>query len=139
MDRTIEEAAEKGFTTTLFGRRRFIPELKSGNDSAVRFGERMAINTPVQGSAADIIKAAMIRIHEKLEEGGFASRMLLQIHDELVFEVRTDELEEVTRLVRAGMEGAGRAWGEGVGGGGVQLSVPIRVNFKLGENWSSVE
>lgn len=127
MDGTIREAAEKGFTKTLFGRRRFIPELKSNIDSAVRFGERMAINTPVQGSAADLIKAAMIKIHGRLGEGGFRSRMILQIHDELVFEVANGEVEPVIDLVRAEMEGV------------VDLSVPIKVNLKLGDDWSTVE
>jgi DNA polymerase-1 len=109
------------------GRRRFIPELKSTNEATVRFGERMAVNAPVQGSAADIIKAAMVNIQKRIKEGGFGSRMILQIHDELVFEVPEDELGRVKELVTEEMEGV------------ACLEVPILVNLSAGPNWGSVE
>ncbi|MBI5810951.1 MAG: DNA polymerase I, partial [Deltaproteobacteria bacterium] len=118
IDKTIEEARLRGYTTTLFGRRRFIPELVSPVDAIVRFGERMAVNTPIQGTAADMIKAAMIRIHRRIKESSLSSRMILQIHDELVFETPAAEKEELSLLVREGMEGV------------VDLSVPVRVNIK---------
>jgi DNA polymerase-1 len=127
IDTTVREAKKKGYTKTLFGRRRFIPELKSPNEGTVRFGERMAINTPVQGSAADIIKAAMIRIDKRLKAGGLRTRMILQIHDELVFEMHEDEQDEVKELVAGEMEGV------------QSLDVSIKVNLKYGSNWRSVE
>ena len=124
---TVEEARKKGYTTTIFGRRRYIPELQSPSEKTQRLGERMAINTPVQGSAADIIKASMIKIHSRFTKEGLGSRMILQIHDELVFEVAEDERERVGELVREEMEGI------------VELSVPVKVNMKSGYNWLSVE
>lgn len=127
IDATVEEASERGYTVTLFGRRRFIPELKSPVESTVRFGARLAINTPIQGTAADMIKAAMIRISRELEERKLASRMILQIHDELVFEAAEEELGVVTELVRNAMEGV------------IDLSVPIVVNMKSGGSWDKVE
>lgn len=125
IDRTVAEARETGSTRTLFGRRRFIPELRSPIDATQRFGARLAVNTPIQGSAADIIKAAMIRIWERLE--GRRSRMLLQIHDELVLEVSSDELSEVSGIVKSEMEGV------------VSLTVPVRVNIETGPDLNSVE
>lgn len=125
--RTIKGAKEKGYTETLLGRKRFIPELQSPNEPTLRFGERMAVNTPIQGSAADIIKAAMIKIHTRLKETAMRSAMILQIHDELVFEVHADETEEVKGLVTELMEGVTR------------LTVPVKVNLKTGPDWQSVE
>lgn len=125
IDRTVAEATDEGSTRTLFGRRRFIPELRSPLESTQRLGARLAVNTPIQGSAADIIKAAMIRICERLE--GSRSRMLLQVHDELVFEVAIGELDEVRSMVRAEMEGV------------VALEVPVRVNIETGPDLGSVE
>jgi DNA polymerase-1 len=127
IDRTVKEAKKRGYTKTLFGRRRFIPELMSPNEGTIRFGERMAINTPIQGSAADIIKAAMIRIHKRLKQEALRSRMTLQIHDELLFEVHEDEESKVKELVTEEMEGV------------TCLEVPIKVNLKSGSNWRSVE
>jgi DNA polymerase-1 len=127
IDRTVLEAKKMGYTETLFGRRRFIPELASPNEVTMRLGERMAINTPIQGSAADIIKAAMIRIHKRLKAGALRSRMILQIHDELVFEVHEDEKGEVKELVTEEMEGV------------ASLKVPIKVNLKSGRNWRNVK
>ena len=125
MDSTVAEAAEKGATRTLFGRRRFIPELKSPIESTQRLGARLAINTPIQGSAADMIKAAMIKIWKALE--GRRSRMLLQIHDELIFEAANEELADLKELVRAEMEGV------------LELKVPIKVNIETGVDLGSVE
>ena len=113
IDKTINEAKEKGYVTTLFGRRRHIPELKSESEQIRRLGERMAINTAVQGTAADIIKIAMINISKGLKECGLRSRMLLQIHDELVFESPDEEIELLQKLVREEMETA------------ANLSVPV--------------
>jgi DNA polymerase-1 len=127
IDRTIQEAKRRGYTETLFGRRRFIPELMSPNEGTIRFGERMAINTPIQGSAADIIKAAMIRIDKRLKAEALRSRMTLQIHDELLFEVHEDEKPKLIGLVTEEMEGV------------IRLEVPIKVNLKSGRNWRSVE
>lgn len=125
MDSTVAEAAEKGFTRTLFGRRRFIPELRSPVEATQRLGARLAINTPIQGSAADMIKAAMIKIWKRLE--GMRSRMLLQVHDELIFETALDELPVLRALVKAEMEGV------------YALNVPVRVNIEAGIDLNSVE
>jgi len=125
MDSTVAEAAEKGFTRTLFGRRRFIPELRSPIEATQRLGARLAINTPIQGSAADMIKAAMISIWKRLER--MRSRMLLQVHDELVFEADIDELPALRALVKAEMEGV------------YALNVPVRVNIETGADLNSVE
>ncbi len=123
LDRTIEQAKTTGFVTTLFERRRFIPELSSSVASVRNFGERMAVNTPIQGTAADLIKIAMIRISEKLASKGMASKMILQVHDELVFELPDSELEVMKQFVKEEMEGV------------VKLSVPILVDLGVGKNW----
>jgi DNA polymerase-1 len=123
LDRTIEEAKTNGSVTTLFGRRRFIPELGASLVSVRNFGERTAVNTPIQGTAADIIKVAMIHIHNSLAEQGLGSRMILQVHDELVFEVPDKEIELMKHLVKEKMEGV------------LRLSVPIRVDMGVGKNW----
>ncbi len=123
VDRTIEEAKRRGYTETIFGRRRYIPELYGPTDQVVRLGERMAVNTPIQGSAADMIKAAMIAIYRRLEDGGYTSKMILQIHDELVFEVLNDELADIKDIVKDGMEGV------------ASLKVPVVVNITTGRNW----
>ncbi|HXI10236.1 MAG TPA: DNA polymerase I, partial [Thermodesulfobacteriota bacterium] len=127
IDRTIADAAARGYTVTLFGRRRFIPELKSPVEATARLGARLAVNTPIQGTAADMIKAAMIRIDRLMKDGGFRSRMLLQIHDELIFEAAEGEVEVLSALVKKEMEGV------------VTLKVPVKVNLKYGSNWRTVE
>ncbi|WKZ34032.1 MAG: DNA polymerase I [Thermodesulfobacteriota bacterium] len=127
IDRTISEAARNGFTRTIYGRRRFIPELKSPVEATIRLGNRLAINTPIQGSAADMIKAAMIRISERLKESASRTRMLLQIHDELIFEAPDGELPAMRELIRGEMEGV------------LELKVPVRVNIECGPDWRSVE
>ena len=123
LDRTVAEARAKGYVETLFGRRRYIPELKDKNFNIRAFGERTATNSPLQGSAADVIKIAMIRIATALRERGLASRMILQVHDELVLEVPHPERETATELVKSHMEGA------------AQLRVPLVVSVGIGTNW----
>jgi len=124
MQSSVEEARSKGYTETLVGRRRPIPELVSGNRVERNRGEREAINTPIQGSAADIINLAMIRIFARLEEEGFRSKMILQVHDELLFEVHETELEELQTHIKNDME---NAW---------ELRVPLRVEMRAAENWA---
>ena len=123
IDRTLREAREKGFVTTIFGRKRPVPELRSRNPNIRALGERIAINTPIQGSAADIIKKAMNSLYRALKERGLKSRMVLQIHDELLVETPEDEKEEVKGLVRGCMEGA------------CELTVPLKVEIGEGRNW----
>jgi len=123
IDKTVDEAGARGYTTTLFGRRRFVPELSSPIEMTRRLGRRIAINTPVQGTAADIIKAAMVKLFHLMKEERMRSRMLLQIHDELIFEVTQDEAARVAELVKNEMEGV------------IELSVPVKVNLKTGSNW----
>ena len=123
MDSCIAEAREKMYVTTLLGRRCAIPEINSKNGAVRGYAERNAINYPVQGSAADIIKVAMVRIAHRLAEEGYKTRMLLQVHDELVFDVPVCELEKITALVTEEMEGA------------VDVSVPLLVEVGHGHNW----
>jgi DNA polymerase-1 len=123
IDRTIEQARQTGFVTTLLGRRRYIPELASASAPVRSFGERMAVNTPIQGTAADLIKMAMINIHDGIGARGYRSRMILQVHDELIFEVPDDEIEPLKEFVRHEMEGV------------LRLSVPIKVDIGVGKNW----
>jgi len=122
-DRTVAEAREKGYVETLFGRRRYIPELKERNVNIRAFGERTAANSPLQGSAADLIKIAMIRIARALREQRLASRLILQVHDELVLEVPEGEQQAAMRLVKRHMEEA------------AQLRVPLVVTIGVGKNW----
>lgn len=122
MEQTIEQAKQSGFVTTLLGRRRNLPEILSTNKTKREFAERIAINTPIQGTAADIVKLAMLHVGEALHKGGFASRMILQIHDELVLEVPESELTDVADLLRETMEQA------------MVLDVPLVVNLGYGQN-----
>lgn len=126
-DRCIKEARDRGYAETLMGRRRFIPELKSPHRQTRELGERLAINTPLQGTAADIIKKAMIDVTEALDGGRLESRMTLQIHDELMFEVSPEEEEEMLRLVEERMSGA------------VSLAVPLKVDMGLYDNWGQAK
>ena len=121
--RTIRDAYAAGYVTTLLNRRRYLPELQSDNRNLREFGERTAVNTPIQGTAADLIKVAMIRIAEKLRSGKWQAKMTLQIHDELVFDTPSDEADALTELVRTEMEQA------------IELSVPVVVDVGVGENW----
>ncbi|HET6778091.1 MAG TPA: DNA polymerase I [Gemmatimonadales bacterium] len=123
LDRQIELARRQGYVETLFKRRRYIPELKERNFSLRAYGERNAQNSPLQGSAADLIKLAMVRIHRAVREQGLAGRMLLQVHDELVFEAPPEEVEALSRLVRHHMEHV------------VTLQVPLVVDIGIGPNW----
>lgn len=126
IERTIEEASTRGYVTTLLSRRRAIPELSSSNRSIHAFGERTAVNTVIQGSAADLIKMAMIRISKRIRKEGLKSRMLLQIHDELVLEAANEEVETLQTIVRSEMEGI------------MALSVPLKVDLSLGHTWGSM-
>ncbi|MBI3320573.1 MAG: DNA polymerase I, partial [Candidatus Omnitrophica bacterium] len=119
----IEQAKRAGFVQTLLGRRRYIPEIASPDGAIRQFGERMAVNAPIQGTAADLIKVAMVSIARALRERGMASRMILQVHDELVFEAPPTEQDELASLVRDLMEQA------------MTLRVPLRVTVKTGTNW----
>lgn len=123
LDRQIQLARQQGYVETLFKRRRYIPELKERNFSLRAYGERNAQNSPLQGSAADLIKLAMVRIHRAIRESGLSGRMLLQVHDELVFEAPPSEVEALTRLVRDHMENV------------VTLQVPLVVDIGVGPNW----
>jgi DNA polymerase-1 len=123
IDATIEEVRRTGVTRTLFGRERPIPEINSRNPNARGFAERTAVNSPLQGTAADLIKLAMVRIDAALHAGGYRSTMLLQVHDELVFECPPEEVEAVSKLAKREMEGA------------CQLDVPLVVDVGIGDNW----
>ncbi len=127
IDRTLEQARHDGFVTTLFGRVRPIPDILSKNPNMRGFAERTAVNTPLQGTAADLIKIAMINIDKAFLDRKLRSRMLLQVHDELVFEVSQDEVEEVRELVREKMEGAH------------ELRVPLVAEAGIGGNWRDME
>jgi len=123
LDSMVAFAREHGYVQTIFGRRRYIPELRERNFNIRAFGERVAANSPIQGSAADLIKIAMIRINDALRTRNLRSKMLLQVHDELVFEVLPEELEQVSELVKYEMENAAK------------LSVPLVVDLGVGKNW----
>jgi len=123
IEETTSFAREHGYVKTLMGRRRYIPDINSRNWNVRGFAERTAINMPIQGTAADIIKVAMIRIRDFLNKENLKSRMLLQVHDELVFEIHEDEIEEVPSTIQALMESA------------VKLDVPLKVDIGIAENW----
>jgi len=123
MDRTRKQAAEQGFVETLFGRRLYLPDINAKNPSLRKGAERTAINAPMQGTAADIIKRAMVAVDQWLEESGLDARVILQVHDELVLEVREDLVEQVSREIREHMSGA------------AQLDVPLLVEVGTGPNW----
>jgi len=126
IDRAIKDAKESKQTSTLLGRIRFLPDINSSNRNLRQFAERTAINTPIQGTAADLIKLAMIKVDAVFTEKGFQTAMLLSVHDELIFEVPPDELDEAKNLIREIMEGI---W---------DLRVPLKVNVGCGENWAEV-
>lgn len=123
MEEEKKKAYELGYVTTLMNRRRVIEELKNKNYMIRSSGERMALNTPIQGTAADILKKAMVEIYDEFNKRGLKSKMLIQVHDELVFNVLNDELEEVSSIVRDIMENT------------IQLSVPLKVDIEYGDNW----
>jgi DNA polymerase-1 len=124
LDETIEAAKEMGYVTTLLQRRRYVPELASSDQNTRRAAERAAINTPVQGSAADLIKLAMVRLDPLLEASG--ARMLLQVHDELLVEAAAESADEIAALMKRKMEEA------------MRLDVPLKVDVGIGNNWAEI-
>jgi DNA polymerase-1 len=120
----VARARMEGYTSTMLGRRRYLPDLSSDNRQRREMAERMALNAPIQGSAADVIKVAMLAADRSLREQGFGSRMLLQVHDELIFEIATGEFDSVRDLVRAAM------------GGAAELRVPLDVSVGTGQSWA---
>jgi len=123
MDNTIKEAKANGYVSTLYGRRRYISEITSSNKNIIKFGERIAMNTPVQGTAADIIKVAMNIIYKKLKDGNFKSRLIMQVHDELIIEVNNEEKEQVSNIMKDAMENV------------TTLKVPLNVDLHIAKNW----
>lgn len=123
IDKTIEEARQKGYVTTLLGRRRYVPDINSRNRTVREFAERTAINMRIQGTAADLIKLAMVRIYNEMKKRKFKSKMILQVHDELVFDVAPDEIHTLKEIVQDKMQNA------------LQLDVPLVVELGIGKNW----
>ena len=123
MDRVIKDAKRDGFVTTLFGRRRYLPELSASNGMLRAFGERVARNAPIQGTAADIIKIAMIRVHERLSREVKDANLILQVHDELIVECRQSDAQRVCRILEEEMENA------------ADLSVKLSVEAHYGNTW----
>ena len=119
----VEEAKKKGYIDTIYHRRRYIPELASKNFMVRKFGERVAMNTPIQGTAADIMKIAMIKVYKALEENHLKSKILVQVHDELLIETAEDEVEIVKKLLVENMESA------------ASLEVPLKAEVEIGKNW----
>ena len=123
MERSVEEARERGYALTLMGRRRYLPELSSSNFNVRSFGERCAMNSPIQGTAADIIKLAMIRVAGELEKSGLEARLILQVHDELILEAPQAEAERAAALLQSCMEGV------------MRLEVPLKTDISIGGDW----
>ena len=123
MQKNVETATTYGAVTTLFGRRRTINEIRSSNHNVRAFGERAAMNMPLQGSSADIIKAAMINVYNKLKQGGYKAKLVLQVHDELVIDCPKDEADAVAKILKTEMENA------------ISLTVPLTVEVGVGDNW----
>ncbi len=127
LESVVSEAKKKGYTETAFGRRRYIPELNSANGNLRAFGKRVAMNAPIQGTAADIMKLAMIRVYERLKREEPSARLVMQVHDELIVEVPDERVDSVRRILREEMEGV------------VTLSVPLTVDVTVGKNWLEQE
>jgi len=127
MDSTVQQAEQDGYVTTLFGRKRWLPHVTSKNWRQRSFAQRAAINTPIQGSAADIIKKAMVDVCARLHDTSYRAKLLLQVHDELVFEVHRDDVVHVTQIVQEAMEHV------------VTLHVPLCVDMQAGDNWLAME
>lgn len=119
----VEEGKANGYVETLLHRRRYVPELSAKNFNVRSFGERIAMNTPIQGSAADIIKVAMVRVYNELKNRNLKSRLILQVHDELLIETYIEEIEEVKTFMKEIMENS------------IKLDIPLKVDLKLGDNW----
>ena len=127
IDGCVESAREKGYGITLFNRRRYISEINSSNYVQRSFGERVAMNMPVQGTAADIIKIAMVKVYNRMKKEGLKSQLVLQVHDELLIEAYRDEEEKVAKILEEEMENA------------VSLSVPLIAEVHTGDNWYDVK
>ncbi len=127
MEETKEFCRDNGYVQTIFGRKVHLPGISDKNGARRSFSERAAINAPIQGSAADIIKRAMIRLPGELNSAGLAAKMLLQVHDELIFEVPASEAEETSAVIRQVMENAAAP--------AIEMSVPLIVDAGIGENW----
>ena len=123
MEKTVETAKETGYVSTLFGRNRFIKELQSSNKILQNLGKRIAMNTPIQGTAADIIKIAMVKVYKKLQESGLDAKLILQVHDELIVEAKESDAEKVAALLKEEMENA------------VKLSIPLTADVNTGKTW----
>jgi len=123
LDETVMDAKKNGYVTTIFGRRRYIPELSVQNHNIRSFGERVAMNTPIQGTAADILKIAMVNVTEKFKENNMRSKIILQVHDELIVESPENEVEDAMRILKSEMESAGN------------LSLPLTVDIGIGDSW----
>ena len=123
LDTTVENAKKNGYVTTMYGRRRPIPELSSGNFMQRSFGERVAMNSPIQGTAADIMKIAMIRVWERMHRENLQSRMILQVHDELLIETLAEEKAQVCRILDEEMQHA------------AELSVALEIDMHTGSDW----
>jgi DNA polymerase-1 len=123
LDRTVAEAKKNGYVTTMFGRRRPVPELSSSNFMQRSFGERVAMNSPIQGTAADIIKIAMLRVWRRLKKEKLSSKLILQVHDELLIETREEEKEQVRRILEEEMKGA------------AELAVSLEIDLHTGYDW----
>ena len=123
MQDIVEQAKEKGYVETLYNRRRYVPELKSNNYMVRQFGSRVAMNTPIQGTAADIMKIAMINVYKKLKENNLKSKILVQVHDELLIETKIEEKEQVERILKEEMENV------------IKLKVPLVAELSSGSNW----
>jgi DNA polymerase-1 len=126
LDGILQKAKKKRYVTTLYNRRRYLPEINSSNRAARQFAERTAINTPIQGTAADLIKLAMIRIYRRIREEQLQTKLIMQVHDELVLESPTDEAEKVEHMVREEMEGV------------IEMVIPLKVSVSKGKNWGEI-
>ena len=123
MDNSVANCKEQGYVETLWGRRRYVPEINSNNYNVRQFGERVAMNAPIQGTAADIIKVAMVNIEKELREKELESKLILQVHDELVIETKEEELEIVKELLVRNMQNV------------IKLSVELRADANVGKTW----
>jgi len=123
MSDIVNKGKEQGYVETLLHRRRFIPELKAKNFNVRSFGERIAMNTPIQGSAADIIKMAMVKVYNELKKRNLKSRLILQVHDELIIETYVDEIDLVREIMKDTMENC------------IDLCAPLKVDILMGDSW----
>jgi len=127
IEKSLKEARQKGYVMTLLHRRRYLPDIDSPAVAVRQAAERMAVNTPLQGTAADIIKVAMIRIQNRIEEFGLSTKMIMQVHDELVFEVPEEELQKAISMIRNEMETV------------MDLSIPLKISIDSGRNWAEMD